>query len=72
MLEATYLEASVFKDKCENFNGNSGKSNSLASNLKVSRKTEPFKWDWLCLSVEPSNIDQEHLETLKRRQVKLD
>ena len=71
MLEETYPEASVFKNTGDIFNGKRGKSNSFSSNLKAAKKTEPFKWDWLCLSFEPCNIDQEHLESLKRRQVKL-
>ena len=70
MLEANYLKESVFKDCGEKSNREGVKSKPISRNQKASKKVEQFKWDWLCLSVDPCNIDKQHLVNLKQLQVR--
>ena len=70
MLEENYLKESVFKDSGEKSNREGEKSKPISGNQKAFKKVEQFKWDWLCLSVDPCNIDKQHLENLKQQQVR--
>ena len=70
MLEASYLKESVFKDCGAKSNSEHENFKSITSNQKAFKKVEQFKWDWLCLSVDPCNIDKQHLENLKQQQVR--
>ena len=70
MLEASYLKESVFKDCGEKSYREREKSKSITRNQKALKKVEQFKWDWLCLSVDPCNIDKQHLVNLKQQQVR--
>ena len=70
MLEARYLKESVFKDCGEKTNREGEKSKSISRNQKAFKKVEQFKWDWLCLSVDPCNIDKQHLVNFKQQQVR--
>ena len=70
MLEASYLKESVFKDCGEKSYREREKSKSITRNQKALKKVEQFKWDWLCLSVDPCNIDKQHLVNFKQQQVR--
>ena len=69
VFEAYYLKETALKDNGEEVNGKREKSNSILESSKISKKLQPFQWDWWCLSVEPCNIDKEYLENIKLQQV---
>ena len=70
MLEANYLKESVFKDYGEEAIRKRDKLTLILEDHKLLRKIEPFNWDWLCLDFKPYNVDKQHLENLKRQQVR--
>ena len=71
MFEAYNLKQTELKDNGEEVNEKREKYDPILESPKISKKLQPFQWDWWCLSNEPCNIDKEYLEKIKLKQVTL-